>query len=770
MARQHPAAGGRLLDVERDERQARPAPASHHSKRDRPAGAQSLAHAARSTQALRATAAYASRGIRSRNGASSRVGLAAELPQRRRVAARRAPRRAAARRARAAASSNVLARLAAQALGAAARGVELAHDARRSPRRATDRRRRAAPSAARRRARDAPAATAVASRSRCVARLGRPHRGAARRRRGATRRTRRARRPRRTRRGTGRRRGPLRVVALEVAIDAAARHLQRHAARRPAAHLLERRPDDANQVTVVLAAEIRLDLRGSTRGRRASGRLDSATLSQSTALRPTMTRIDAGVGPHEQRAGRRRCPRATPAPRAPSALPLDRPAERRRGARAPARRAPRAARPALQRRRSARPAPPGTPPAAARDRRRGPARLRATSPAPRRRADTPPACTLMPKPSTTCGTPRRRHARLGEDAGQLSRPPTYDVVRPLHAAASSPVAAWMPSATATPAAIVSSGTASRPGPQHGRDVEARARRATPRRARAGRGPPICASATTTQPSARRAPPARTRRRWSTARRVPRRAMPSVPAARPASASSSAASGGRASRSLGVTSRSRLRRFDLEAEVDGRRRVRQRADRDEVGAGRRQLRHAAPSVTPPEISVFARPAAARAPPRRCRASTGCRAGRCRRRRAAPRPPARGSAPRPRSASRGSPCASASRPSTTPPASRTWLSLIRMPVVQAAAMIDAAAGAHGVLLERAQQRRRLARVEDDDAARRPRRRTGASAWRCRDSRCRKLSAVRSAVSSAAAWPRYSATTVPGSHALAVLVHDR
>ena len=36
-----------------------------------------------------------------------------------------------------------------------------------------------------------------------------------------------------------------------------------------------------------------------------------------------------------------------------------------------------------------------------------------------------------------------------------------------------------------------------------------------------------------------------------------------------------------------------------------------------------------------------------------------------------------------------------------------------VVQPAAMIDAAAGAHGVLLERAQQRRRLARVEDDDA---------------------------------------------------------
>ena len=37
-----------------------------------------------------------------------------------------------------------------------------------------------------------------------------------------------------------------------------------------------------------------------------------------------------------------------------------------------------------------------------------------------------------------------------------------------------------------------------------------------------------------------------------------------------------------------------------------------------------------------------------------------------------------------------------------------------VVQAAAMIDAAAGTHGVLLQRAQRRRRLARVEHGDAS--------------------------------------------------------
>src|SRR6185503_5357009 len=52
---------------------------------------------------------------------------------------------------------------------------------------------------------------------------------------------------------------PLRVVALEVAIDPAHGELQRDAALRPAADLLERGADDANQVAVVLATEVVLD-------------------------------------------------------------------------------------------------------------------------------------------------------------------------------------------------------------------------------------------------------------------------------------------------------------------------------------------------------------------------------------------------------------------------------------------------------------------------------------------------------------------------------
>src|SRR5690348_17858539 len=51
-----------------------------------------------------------------------------------------------------------------------------------------------------------------------------------------------------------------RVIALEAAIDAPAGHLDWNAARRPAADLLEHRADNANQMAVVLAAQIRLDL------------------------------------------------------------------------------------------------------------------------------------------------------------------------------------------------------------------------------------------------------------------------------------------------------------------------------------------------------------------------------------------------------------------------------------------------------------------------------------------------------------------------------
>ena len=50
--------------------------------------------------------------------------------------------------------------------------------------------------------------------------------------------------------------------------------------------------------------------------------------------------------------------------------------------------------------------------------------------------------------------------------------------------------------------------------------------------------------------------------------------------------------------------------------------------------------------------------------------------------------------------------------TPPARRTWLSLIRMPSSSPTRWLRAAAGAHRILLQRAQRRRGLARVEDRD----------------------------------------------------------
>ena len=59
---------------------------------------------------------------------------------------------------------------------------------------------------------------------------------------------------------TGRRRGPLPVVALEIAIDAAEGDLQRHALRGPARDEIERRPDHANQVAVVLLTQVGFDL------------------------------------------------------------------------------------------------------------------------------------------------------------------------------------------------------------------------------------------------------------------------------------------------------------------------------------------------------------------------------------------------------------------------------------------------------------------------------------------------------------------------------
>ena len=83
----------------------------------------------------------------------------------------------------------------------------------------------------------------------------------------------------------------------------------------------------------------------------------------------------------------------------------------------------------------------------------------------------------------------------------------------------------------------------------------------------------------------------------------------------------------------------------------------------------------------------------------------------------------------------------------------------PVVEAHPVVDAAAGAHRVLLQGAQPGRRLARVEHLRRARRPPRRRPSGVatpdrWQSR------LSRVRSAVSTARAGPSISPTTVPGS----------
>ncbi len=222
------------------------------------------------------------------------------------------------------------------------------------------------------------------------------------------------------------------------------------------------------------------------------------------------------------------------------------------------------------------------------DRRRARAPLRATSRAPPRRADTRPACRLMPTPITTawCGVPMR--AALRQDARQLAAP-HEQVVRPLESAAQARGAPAMPARTPTPAASVMSGSSSsdsvgglpdhrqvQPGP--GGDSQ---------RGRAGRGPR----------SARRP------------RRPRRSAAPlgdSAPSPHPWSTAPTDASGRRDARSGRLPSAaaassgaSRIgrhaamsERFEFEAQVGGRRRMRQRADRHEVGAGGGQFRDAA----------------------------------------------------------------------------------------------------------------------------------------------------------------------------------
>jgi hypothetical protein len=98
--------------------------------------------------------------------------------------------------------------------------------------------------------------------------------------------------------------------------------------------------------------------------------------------------------------------------------------------------------------------------------------------------------------------------------------------------------------------------------------------------------------------------------------------------------------------------------------------------------------------------------------------------------------------------------------TPPAEANVVVLDEDRVEEADAMVRRPAGADRVLFEHSQRRGRLARVEDRDA---PAGRVDEPA-RARgdpESRCRKLSAVRSATSRARADPRTTAISSPAAH---------
>ena len=190
----------------------------------------------------------------------------------------------------------------------------------------------------------------------------------------------------------------------------------------------------------------------------------------------------------------------------------------------------------------------------------------------------------------------------------------------------------MPSASATPAASVSSvvartGSRARAGVEHDRHIQpcpGGENQVWPRRPR----PAVCSSATTTRPSiarlslrasvARRFSRARRRRRrWSSrwsrrystvrgetaqarARALERRGELQAPAAVGAGLPACRGSGG----------------FDFKADVDRRRGMRERADRDEVGAGRGELGNALERDAAGDFDLGAAAARAR-PPRECR---------------------------------------------------------------------------------------------------------------------------------------------------------
>src|SRR5678815_1366788 len=76
------------------------------------------------------------------------------------------------------------------------------------------------------------------------------------------------------------------VVALEIAIDPTLCDLDRNAARRPSAHLLERWSHDADQVSVVLSTEIGFKLPAVPAEVRGLGRHSHRSSPDTTLARP----------------------------------------------------------------------------------------------------------------------------------------------------------------------------------------------------------------------------------------------------------------------------------------------------------------------------------------------------------------------------------------------------------------------------------------------------------------------------------------------------
>ena len=158
-------------------------------------------------------------------------------------------------------------------------------------------------------------------------------------------------------------------------------------------------------------------------------------------------------------------------------------------------------------------------------------------------------------------------------------------------------------------------------------------------------------------------------------------------------------------------------------------------------------------------MTARPATMRTASRSVGPASCCRGGRRRRRASAPRAAGRACRPRPRSSPDG-------RQGARPPdrlgdaaGDGDVVVLDQDRVVEAEAVVGAAAAAHGVFLEGAQAGRGLPRVADLRAGvRRPRRPAPRSRWRRRERWQRKFSATRSAARTARAGPSTRATTSP------------